>query len=82
MTDIPHIRLIQQELDERLIATCERLLERSKAGEIVSVSIIAEGREGSWVEMSSGVTDMFRLLGMIDMIDMAKACIRERMLER
>ncbi len=79
MTDILHLRTVQQELDERLIATCEKLLEHAKAGEIVSVSIIAEGREGSWVEMSSGVADMFRLLGMIDM---AKACIRSRMHER
>ena len=66
-------------VDDTVVTAIENLLERAKAGEIISFVSISQLKGGGWFEQSSGVSNMFQQLGMAEM---ATAVIRERMLCR
>ena len=73
------IRPIEVEMNESVVRAIEALLERAKAGEIISFVSISQIKGGGWFEQSSGVQDMLTLLGMAEM---AAHEIKERLLGR
>lgn len=69
------IKTVVERNNESVVSAIERLLERAKAGEIISFVAVSQLKGGEWFEQSTNSDDLFRQLGMAEMVCNA---IRER----